>query len=162
MIVNNRFIFELLSFWSASAADLLHRNTVLQGHRFRVPAKTSWQRLNLLKKIYCTKQIFRWDFFICQISFMFMAQDDNLISTCRAFECQLKSDHFPTVTISCVPMWTWRLTTGRLMEEVQQLPSLLLWRWGLRARPSKRWRHLHLCTSTSGMEGGKGTDGWRE
>lgn len=45
-------------------------------------------------------------------------------------------------------------------QGVQQLPSLLLWHWGLRARPSKCWRHLHLCALQRSRRGGRdGRDG---
>lgn len=48
-------------------------------------------------------------------------------------------------------------------QGVQQLPSLLLWHWGLGARPSKCWRHPHLCAlqRVGRREGrGRGEEGW--
>lgn len=41
-------------------------------------------------------------------------------------------------------------------QGVKQLPSLLLWHWGLRARQSKYWRHLHLMCIAMPRRAGMG------
>lgn len=42
---------------------------------------------------------------------------------------------------------------GTLMHRVHS-SSLLLWRWGLRARPSECWRHRHLMCTAAGRRKG--------
>lgn len=44
-------------------------------------------------------------------------------------------------------------------QSAQRLPSLLLWHWGLQARPSKCWRHLHLCALQQARRGGMDGEG---